>query len=154
MLPAKQPHNAYHMARNGLSVVSLTPELEQPPTIGLKPLPGMSGWWWQNPTHKEPGGIWRSSPRSLEQALPWCPEVLSRLTAIDINRTPHMDYFTIRVHNHIATLSQTSMRQGHGWQLFPTIDLRPCIALTEQLINVIHAQAEHLPRIDFYASLS
>ncbi|MGW6674322.1 hypothetical protein ACWGBU_39955 [Streptomyces vinaceus] len=109
MLPAKQPYNAYHTARNGLSVVSPTPELEQPPTIGLKPLPGMSGWWWQTPNHKEPGGIWRSAPHSLEQELPWCPEVLSRLTALDTNRTPRMDYFTIRIHSHIATLSQTEI---------------------------------------------
>lgn len=113
---------------------------------------GMHGWWWRVAAGGEPGGIWRTSLSSLEQVLPWCPEVLAWLAALDSRGRPCTEYFTVRVHDHVATLSNSRLLEGQGWEQFPKIDLWPCLALKEQLSSIVHGQARNLPRIDFCAA--
>lgn len=112
---------------------------------------GMRGWWWRVTTPEERGGIWRTSRGSLEQVLPWCPEVLAWLVGLDHNGSPCSEYFTTRVDDHVATLSSGCPLEFQGWEQFPAVDLWQCLAFKEQLSKIVRGQAQSLPRIDFRA---
>lgn len=109
----------------------------------------MRGWWWRVAARGGPSGLWRTLPRGLEQVLPWCPQVLARFAELDYNGKPSTEYFTVRVDDHVATLSSHSLHEGHGWEQFRTIDLWPCLAFRPQLSNIVRGQAQSLSRIDF-----
>lgn len=110
---------------------------------------GIRDWWCRIGKPGDPGGVWRTSQGSSEQLLEWCPEVLVRLSALDGHDRSCNEYFAVRVHQHLALLSSSRLVEGHGWEQFPTVDLWQCIALTEQLSAIVHAQARSLPQIEF-----
>lgn len=121
------------------------PEWRAP--VGLVEVSQSPGWWFRTPVHGVQGGVWSTSRQRLTQVLSWCPEVLSHLTLLNHDGRASRVYYTLRVHHHVATLPESDLHQGKGWELFPTIDLWECLAVQDQLRQIVECQALHAPRI-------
>ncbi|MDX3763961.1 hypothetical protein [Streptomyces sp. AK02-04a] len=49
----------------------------------------------------------------------------------------------------LALLSDRDLPEGKGWEQFTTIDVWESLALKDLLAEIVHAQAQRLPRIVF-----
>ncbi|MFJ9552117.1 hypothetical protein [Streptomyces erythrochromogenes] len=69
------------------------------------------------------------------------------MTVADTRDKPDFVYYTIRVQGHVATLTDSGLQQGTGWELFPTVDLWSCAAATSQLHHIVRRLACRAPLI-------
>lgn len=122
---------------------------ESPLALGLSKVRATAGWWYRLEGGENSGGIWRTSYGRLNRVLPWCPEVLSQLTALDDDSQLCEQYFTVRLRGRVATLSAADLTQGKGWEQFPAIDLWECLPLSRVLASVVHCQASGLNPVCF-----
>lgn len=134
-----------------LRVVSTTspPCGGAPPSPDLKAVPGSSGWWYVVSTDRQKSGIWNGRGDRKGQVLSWCPEVLARLAALNTNGTCQGQHYVVRVNQQLALLSDRDLPEGKGWEQFTTIDVWESLALKDLLAEIVHAQAQRLPRIVF-----
>ncbi|WP_369228712.1 hypothetical protein AB5J52_49875 (plasmid) [Streptomyces sp. R39] len=85
----------------------------------------------------------------MTEVLPWCPEVLARLAALNAEGSYHRHVFVVRVKRRLALLCDGDLADGKGWEQFTTIDLWKSLALRTQLADIVRDQARQLPRIVF-----
>lgn len=122
---------------------------EGPLALGLTKVRATAGWWYRLDTAENFGGIWRTSCGRLSRVLPWCPEVLSPLVALDNERQLCDQYFTVRLRGHVATLSAADLAHGKGWEQFPAIDLWDCLSVRRVLASIVYCQAANLHPVCF-----
>lgn len=132
-----------------LRVVSTASPPNDGAPLGLTAVPGSSGWWYAVSTERQEGGIWNGHEGHPGQVLSWCPEVLARLAALNAEGTCQQQHYVVRVNQQLALLSEGDLPEGKGWEQFTTIDLWESLAFKDLLAEIVHAQAQQLPRIVF-----
>lgn len=116
----------------------------------LAPVYDLAGWWYRIATPQESGGVWLEQPKGqFKCLLPWCPEVLATLVARDSNGCPSTHFYTVRVQGQLATLADTRLTEGKGWEQFSAVDLWDCLSLGKVLASIVREQAQALSGIDF-----
>lgn len=130
-----------------LSTASPPDDNTTPP--GLMAVPGTYGWWYALSTDCQDGGIWNGREDQAGQVLAWCPEVLARLAELSADGVCHEQHYVVRVNQQLALLSDRDLPEGKGWEQFTAIDLWESLAFKDLLAEIVHVQAQQLPRIVF-----
>lgn len=115
----------------------------------LTALPGSHSWWYVVPAKRRTGGLWNRSGGQVDKVLPWCPEVLARIVALDADGVCCQQYYTVRVGQQLGLLCDSDLFEGKGWEQFAGVDLWQALELKDVLAEVVQAQARQLPRIVF-----
>lgn len=115
----------------------------------LRRIASQPAWRYQLPAAGHPGSVWNLRYGTPKPVLEWCPEVLTWLVSRNEFGDVVAHHYTVRVCNTLVTFADSRLVHGSAWAAFPDIDLWDCLALQDQLHEIVRAQARRLPFIEF-----